>query len=199
MKEVFVVSAARTPVGKRNGYLREWKAPLLLGHVLDEVVKRAGIDGGLVEDNICGCVYQIGEQGMDLGRTGVLASSLPDSVAGMSLNRQCGSSLTSIQLAHGMIASGAMEAAIASGCELMSKYPIGSDINGKLPDERPAGSPFGEYYLKRVQGKLYNQGQAAQAIAEKWGVTRLECEQFAVSSHQKAAAATANAEKHETC
>ncbi len=190
MRDVFIVSAARTPVGKRNGYLREWFVPELLGFVLDEVVRRIDLDPDLVEDVINGTVYQVGEQGFTLGRSGVLASCLPDRVPGVSVNRQCGSSLTAIQMAAAMIGAGIMDVVIASGCEVMSKYPIASDFGGKLPDGRDQGSPLGKYYAKRVKGQLRNQAQAAQAIAEKWGITRQECEAFAVESHQKAARAT---------
>jgi len=193
MKEVYVVGAARTPVGKRNGYLREWLPAELLGHVLDGAVRRANIDPAIVEDVISGTVYQVGEQGFTLGRMGVFASCLPDTVPGTSVNRQCGSSLTTIQMACGMIVSDVHDVVIASGIELMSKYPIGSDTGGTLPDGRPQGQPFGEFYMKRLKGgKFYNQGQAAQAIAEKWGITRLACEEFAVSSHMKAHNATVN-------
>lgn len=192
MSEVFVVSAVRSPVGKRNGYLRNTLVPELLGMVLDEVVKRAGVDPAIVEDNITGCVYQVGEQGFDIGRTGVLASKWPYQVPGVSVNRQCGSSLTAIQLAAGMIASGTMDVVTASGVEIMSKYPIGSDCDGKLPDGKPQKNPLGKFYLERVQNKLYNQGMAANAIAEQFGISRLDCEKFAVSSHQKAHQATVN-------
>ena len=190
MKDVFIVSAVRTPVGKRNGYLREWSAPELLGSVLDEVVKRVDVDPALVEDVINGTVYQVGEQGFTLSRMAVFASSLPNTVPGTSVNRQCGSSLTALQLAYGMIASNTLDCVIASGCELMSKYPIGSDQNGTLPDGRPQGNSFGQFYIDRVGGKLYNQGQAAEAIANQWGITREDCEAFAVSSHLKANDAT---------
>jgi len=190
MRDVYIVSAVRTPVGKRNGYLREWIAPELLGSVLDEVVKRVDIDPSLVEDVINGTVYQIGEQGFTLARTGVFASNLPNSVSGTSVNRQCGSSLTAIQLAYGMIASDTQDCIIASGCELMSKYPIGSDTGGTLADGRPQGQPFGDYYVKRIEGKFYNQAQAAQAIAKEWGITKEDCDAFAVTSHQNAQNAT---------
>jgi acetyl-CoA acetyltransferase family protein len=190
MRDVYIVSAVRTPVGKRNGYLREWKAPELLGVVLDEVVARIDLDPGLVEDVINGTVYQVGEQGFTLARSGVFASKFPDQVSGTSVNRQCGSSLTAIQLAHGMIASNTMDIVIASGCELMSKYPIGSDMGGTLPDGRPQGDCYGPFYIERVQGKIYNQAQAAQAIAENWGVTKQMCDEFAVASHQNAHKAT---------
>jgi len=192
MRDVYIVSAVRTPVGRRNGYLREWKAPELLGAVLDEVVSRIDLDPNLVEDVINGTVYQVGEQGFTLGRTGVFASKFPDHVAGASVNRQCGSSLTTIQMAYGMIASDTMDVVVASGCELMSKYPIGSDMGGTLPDGRPQGDVYGQYYIDRVQGRFYNQAQAAQAIAENWGVTKEMCDEFAVASHTKAHQATVN-------
>jgi len=192
MKDVFIVSAVRTPVGRRNGYLREWSAPELLGSVLDAVLERVDVDPALVEDVVNGTVYQVGEQGFTLARSGGMASRLPDHVPGVSVNRQCGSSLTAIQIAYGMIASNVMDVVIASGCELMSKYPIGSDMGGTLPDGRPQGVPYADYYFKRVRGKFYNQGQAAQAIAENWGVTKEDCDALAVSSHQKAHHATVN-------
>jgi len=192
MREVFIVSAVRTPVGRRNGYLREWTAPVLLGAVLDEVVRRVDLDPDLVEDIVNGTVYQVGEQGFTLARLGGLASRLPDHVPGVSVNRQCGSSLTAIQIACGMIASNVMDVVVASGCEIMSKYPIGCDVGGTLPDGRPQGLPYGEYYINRVRGKFYNQAQAAQAIAENWGVTKQECDALAVASHQKAHRATVN-------
>jgi len=192
MKDVFVVSAVRTPIGRRNGYLRNTLAPELLASVLNAAVERIGLDPALVEDVINGTVYQVGEQGLTLGRTGVFASKFPSHVPGTSVNRQCGSSLTAIQLACGMIASETMDCVIASGCEMMTKYPISSDCDGTLPDGRPQGNPFGQYYVDRVEGHLYNQAQAAQAIADKWGITREQCERFAVSSHAKAHVATVN-------
>ena len=192
MQDVFVVSAVRTPVGKRNGYLRDKHPAELLALVLDEVMARVNVDPALVDDVINGTVYQVGEQGFTLGRSGVFASKFPDTVPGTSVNRQCGSSLTAIQLAHGMIAANTFDVAIASGVEIMSKYPIGSDTGGTLPDGRPQGQPLGEFYVKRLNGRaMYNQGQAAEAIAKKWDISRVDCEAFAVSSHKKAHEATA--------
>jgi len=192
MRDVYVVSAVRTPVGRRNGYLREWKAPELLGAMLDEVVRRIDLDPALVEEVITGTVYQVGEQGFTIARTGVLASKFPSHVPGVSVNRQCGSSLTALQLCSALIASNTIDVAIASGIELMSKYPIASDIGGTLPDGRPQGDPYGQFFIERVQGKLYNQAQAAQAIAETWGITKKMCDEFAVASHTKAHHATVN-------
>lgn len=191
MKDVFIVSAVRTPVGKNNGYLRNWTAPALLGTVLDEVVNRINLDPALVDDVINGTVYQIGEQGATLGRMGILASKkFPISVPGISVNRQCGSSLSAIQLAHGMIASGTMDVVIASGTELLSKYTIVSDLNGTLFNGKPMGTPYGKFYTDRFGEP--DQMLGAQLIADQWGITKEECQDFAIESHQKAYHATAN-------
>ncbi len=190
MRDVYIVSAVRTPVGRNNGYLRNWMVPELFGSLLDAAVNRIDLDPGLVDDVIGGTVYQVGEQGATLARTSVFASKLPDSVPGVSINRQCGSSLTAIQMAYGMIASNVMDVVIAGGCEVMSKYPIMCDYDGILPDGRPQGNPKGEYFLKRVKGQDYNQAQAAQAIAEMWNISQEECISYSIQSHKKAMHAT---------
>lgn len=190
MNDVYVVSAVRTPVGKQKGYLREWTAPELLQVALDEAVRRIDLDPALVEDVIGGTVYQVGEQGCTLPRMGVLASSFPMTVPGVSVNRQCGSSLTAIQLAYGMIASATMDIVVVCGCELMSKYTLGSDLNGTLFTGAPMGNPFGEFYTS--QYGVWNQIASAQEIADQWGITADQCQEFAVSSHQKAHRATVN-------
>ena len=188
MKDVFIVSAVRTPVGKQNGYLRSWTAPELLGAVLDEVVDRIDLDPALVEDVIAGCVYQVGEQGFDIGRMGVLASKYPIEVPGISLNRQCGSSLSAIQIAAGMIASGTMDTVVACGCEFMSRYGMFTDMNGTLYTEKPMGNPFGKFYTDKYGPA--DQIAGAQMIADRWGITREQCHEFAIASHQKAHEAT---------
>lgn len=188
MNDVFVVGTVRTPIGRQNGYLRNWTAPELLGAVLDEVVRRIGLDPALVDDVISGTVYQVGEQGFTLARMGILASSFPISVPGVSVNRQCGSSLTAVQLAHGLIASGTMEVVIASGCEFMSKYTMFTDLNGTLYTGKPMGNPFGKFYTDKYGPP--DQIAAAQMIADKWGITREACHDFAIASHRKAHEAT---------
>lgn len=187
-EDVFVVSTVRTPIGRQNGYLRNWLAPELVAAVLDEVVRRVDLDPAMVDDVINGTVYQVGEQGFTLGRMGVLASKFPVTVPGISVNRQCGSSLTAIQLAYGMIASGTMDTVIATGCEFMSKYTMVSDLNGTLYNGKPMGHPFGEFYIKRYG--MADQIGAAQMIADQWNISREECHEFAISSHQKAHEAT---------
>ncbi len=184
MKDVFIVSAVRTPVGKQKGYLREYSAPRLLAMILNEAVKRAGIDVSHIDDVITGCVYQIGEQGFNLARMAILESDLPVTIGGISVNRQCGSSLSAIQLASGMIASGEMDTVIASGCEVMSKYGIASDLNCTLSNGQNAGHPISKSYLDRYG--IPNQMGSAQAIANQWKITREECQDFAIASHEKA-------------
>ncbi|MBN1665349.1 MAG: thiolase family protein [Deltaproteobacteria bacterium] len=188
MDDVYIVSAARTPIGKQNGYLRNWIAPELLGAVLDEVMRRIDLDPAIVDDVITGAVYQVGEQGFTLARMGLLASKIPDTVPGVSVNRQCGSSLTAIQFGYGMIASGVMDVVIASGCEFMSKYTMFSDLNGTLFNGKPMGNPFGEFYTSKYG--MADQILGAQMIADKWGITREECQEFAIGSHRKAHEAT---------
>lgn len=188
MKDVFIVSAVRTPVGRQNGYLRNWTAPELLGTVLDEVVRRIDLDPALVDDVINGTVYQIGEQGFTLGRMGIIASKFPITVPGLSVNRQCGSSLTAVQLGYALIVAGIMDVVIATGCELMSKYTMFSDVNGTLYTGKPMGNPFGEYYTAKHGPP--DQIAAAQMIADQWGITPEACKDFAVASHQRAHNAT---------
>ncbi len=184
MKDVFIISAARTPVGRQKGYLREYTAPQLLALILNEAVDRAGIEVGLIDDVIAGCVYQIGEQGFNLARMAVLESKLPYTIGGISVNRQCGSGLSAIQLASAMIASGEMDTIIAAGCELMSKYGIASDLNCTLSNGQNAGHPISKGYLDRYG--IPNQMASAQAIANKWKITKEECQDFAIASHEKA-------------
>lgn len=188
MRDVFVVSAVRTPVARQRGYYREYIAPELLALVLNEVVERAHLDVKQLDDVITGCVYQIGEQGFNLARMGVLSSRLPETLGGISINRQCGSSLSSIQLGYGMIASGTMDVIIASDCELMTKYGIASDMNCTLSNGQNAGHPITKLYLDRYG--IPNQMTAAQDIAGLWKITKEECQDFAVASHEKAFIAT---------
>lgn len=188
MKDVFVVSAVRTAVGKQKGYFREYMAPELLACVLDESVNRIGIDTKEIDDVVTGCVYQIGEQGFNLARMAVLASTLPETLGGITVNRQCGSSLSAIQIGAAMIASGTHDAVIASGCEIMSKYGIASDMNCTLANGVNAGHPIGTFYLNKYG--IPSQINAAQVIAHQWGITKEECQDFAVASHEKAHRAT---------
>jgi acetyl-CoA acyltransferase len=187
MQEVFIVSAVRTAVGKKNGSLSKFRADELLGLVLREAVDRVGVDPAHVEDVVGGCVTQVGEQGFTLPRMAVLAAGFPDDTPGVAINRQCGSGLTSINFAAAQIAAGWRDCMIGCGCEIMSKYAIAAEwLNLTLANGQPAGMPLGPAYLKRTGGKFVDQGQAAALIAEKWGVSKEELDAFALRSHQRA-------------
>lgn len=190
--DVFIVSTARTPVGKKGGYLREWISPKLLGHVLDAVVEKIDLDPALIEDNITGCVYQVGEQGLTLGRMGVFASKFPNHVPGLSVNRQCGSSLTAITLAYAEIKAGIHDVVIASGCEMMTKYGIATDTGGTLMNGQPMGVPYADYYFKRVENQMMDQMNCAQQIAKEYNITKEQCWDLAIRSHTNAHNATVN-------
>lgn len=191
MKEVVFVSAVRTAVGRRDGSLSRMRADDLLAQVLRAVVDRVGVDPIHVEDIICGVVTQVGEQGFVLPRIAALTAGFPLEATGVTVNRQCGSSLTAINMAAGSIAAGYHDCLIACGCEIMSKYPIAGEwFNLKLADGRDVGIPWGPGYMKATGGKLVDQGQAAELIANKWGLTKEELDAFALRSHQRAARAT---------
>lgn len=187
MEEAYIVSAVRTPVGKRNGSLSQFRADELLGLVLKEVVDRVGVDSSHVEDVIGGVVTQVGEQGFTLPRMAVLAAGFPDDTPGVAINRQCGSSLTSINFGAAQVIAGWRDCVIACGCEVMSKYAIAAEwFNLTLANGQPAGMPIGPAYMKRTGGKWVDQGQAAELIAQKWGVSKEEMDAFALRSHQRA-------------
>ncbi len=187
MEEAFIVSAVRTPVGKRNGSLASFRADELLGLALREAVDRVGVDSAQVEDVVGGTVTQVGEQGFTLARMAVLAAGFPDDTPGVSINRQCGSSLTAVNFCAAQIIAGWRDCMIACGCEVMSKYAIAAEwMNLTLANGQPAGMPLGPAYLKRTGGKFVDQGQAAELIAEKWGISKEELDSFALRSHQRA-------------
>lgn len=187
MEEAFIVSAVRTPVGKRNGSLAGFRADELLGLALREVVNRVGVDPAHVEDVVGGTVTQVGEQGFTLARMAVLAAGFPDDTPGVSINRQCGSSLTAVNFCAAQIIAGWRDCVIACGCEIMSKYAIAAEwLNLTLANGQPAGMPLGPAYLNRTGGKFVDQGQAAQLIAQKWGISKGELDSFALRSHQRA-------------
>jgi len=187
MQEAFIVSAVRTPIGKRNGSLSSFRADELLGLVLKEVVDRVGVDAAEVEDVVGGTVTQVGEQGFTLPRMAVLAAGFPDVTPGVAINRQCGSSLTALNFCAAQIIAGWRDCMIACGCEIMSKYAIAAEwLNLTLANGQPAGMPVGPAYLKRTGGRFVDQGQAAELVAEKWGISKEEMDAFALRSHQRA-------------
>ena len=182
MREAVIVEAVRSPIGKRNGSLLQTHPVDLLAHVLQELVTRAGVDPGLIEDNITGCVSQIGEQSLNVGRNSWLAAGFPEEVPSTTVDRQCGSSQQSIHFAAQGVMAGAYDLVVASGVENMSRVTMGSSINGQ--------NPFGMQLPIRYEGKLVPQGISAELIATKWGLTRDELDDFSYRSHIRAARAT---------
>jgi acetyl-CoA acyltransferase len=182
MREAVIVEAVRSPIGKRNGSLKDTHPVELLAEVLKEVVNRAGVDPEQIEDNITGCVSQVGEQSLNVGRNGWLAAGLPETIPATTVDRQCGSSQQSIHFAAQGVMAGAYDLVVASGVENMTRVPMGSSMMG--------ANPFGESMFARYEGKLVPQGISADLIATKWGITREDSDDFSYRSHVKAAAAT---------
>ncbi|MFS0750640.1 MULTISPECIES: thiolase family protein [Oceanobacillus] len=181
MREAVIVEAVRTPVGKRNGSLSEIRAEDLAAMPLKELITRTGLDSGLIEDVIMGCVTQSGEQAFDIGRQAALIAGYPIEVPGTTIDRQCGSSQQAIHFAAQAIVSGDMDIVVAAGIESMSRVPMGSNQQGvKL-----SKSLTSNY-------EIINQGLSAARIARKWNISREEMDLFALESHQKAIEARNN-------
>ena len=181
MRDAVIVAAVRTPVGKRNGGLAEIQPADLSAHVLTALANRAGLDPAVVEDVIWGCVMQVGEQTADIARTAVLGAGWPESVPGVTVDRQCGSSQQAVSFAAASVIAGHYDVVVAGGVESMSRVPMGSSSAGKWP--------FGEGFRARYHGVAPNQGIGAEMIVERWGFSRTELDEFSLGSHAKAAAA----------
>ncbi len=181
MPEAVIVEAVRSPVGKRNGGLSGVHPADLSAQVLNALVERAGIDPEIVEDVIWGCVMQAGEQTMDIARTSALAAGWPESVTGVTVDRQCGSSQQSIHFAAAGVVAGHYDVVVAGGVESMSRVPMGASLAG-------GGNPFPKGFMDRY-GVAPNQGIGAEMIAEQWGLDRTKLDEFSLGSHEKAAAA----------
>ena len=182
IREAVIVEAVRTPIGKRGGSLRDYHPVDLLADVLKELVTRAGVDPGRIEDNITGCVSQVGEQALNIGRNAWLAAGFPETIPSTTIDRQCGSSQQSIHFAAQGVMAGAYDLVVASGVENMTRVPMGSSYAG--------ANPFGVQLYARYEGKLVPQGISADLIATKWNITRDESDDFGYRSHLKAASAT---------
>ena len=181
----YIVSAVRTPGGKKNGSLSLWHPADLGAKVLDELVLQTGIDPSLIDDVIFGCVDQVGAQSGNVARNAILASSLPESVPGTSVDRQCGSSQQAIHFAIQAVMSGTQDVVIGGGVEIMSMVPIGASIKDGY--EAGHGLPFDSEGMKtRYPGIFFSQFTGAELMAEKWNLTRQDLVNFALSSHQKA-------------
>lgn len=181
MAEAVIVEAVRSPVGKRNGGLSGVHPAELSAQVLNGLVQRAGVDPALVDDVIWGCVMQAGEQALDIGRTALLTAGWPETVPGVTVDRQCGSSQQSVHFAAAGVVAGHYDVVVAGGVESMSRTPMGASLaNG--------GNPYPGGFKDRYQ-QTPNQGVGAEMIAEQWGFSRTDLDQFSLNSHEKAAAA----------
>jgi acetyl-CoA acyltransferase len=184
MPTAVIVDAIRTPLGRRNGKLKDTHPVDLVAHVLREIVSRNQLDPALVEDVIMGCVMQVGEQGINIARNAALAAGFPESVVGTTVDRQCGSSQQAAHFAAQGVIAGAYDIVIAAGVENMTRVPMGASVaEGKY------GFPFGPMMTQRYPN-LVPQGISAELISEKWGISREANDAFSVESHRRAARAT---------
>ena len=186
MTDAVIVDAVRTPGGKRNGKLRNWHAVDLASEPLKALVERNDLDPALVDDVIMGCVMQVGEQSLNVGRNAVLAAGFPESVPGTTIDRQCGSSQQALHFGAQGVIAGAYDVVIGGGVEVMTRTPMGSSV------VRDLGYPFGPRMMSRYaeRGGLVSQGEGAELIAEQWDISRQQLDEFSVRSHHRAARAT---------
>ncbi|HVL02462.1 MAG TPA: acetyl-CoA C-acetyltransferase [Dongiaceae bacterium] len=188
MAHAYIVDAVRTAGGRRNGRLSQVHPADLGAVVIDALLDRTGIDPNIVDDVIIGCVSQIGPQTFNLGRATILASKLPESVPGVTVDRQCGSGQQAIHFAAQAVMSGNQDVVIAGGIENMSMTPIGSPM--AIAEKAGMRTPFDQNEItKRYPGSTFSQFVGAERMAQKYGVTRAELDQFAYDSHIKGAAA----------
>src|ERR687895_881102 len=155
-REAVIVEAVRTPLGKRNGKLKDWHPVDLLGVTLKELIERSGVDAAKVDDVVCGCVSQVGEQSLNVGRNAWLAAGLPEEVPATTIDRQCGSSQQAVHFAAQGVLAGAYDIAIACGVEHMTRVPMGSSMAG--------GNPFSDRLMSRYENGLIPQGLSAEII-----------------------------------
>jgi acetyl-CoA acyltransferase len=180
MRDAVIVDAVRTPTGKRNGGLSGVHSADLSAHVLRALAERTGLDPAVVDDVVWGCVSQIGEQTFDIARTAVLSAGWPESVPGTTVDRQCGSSQQAVHFAAAGVISGQYDVAVAGGVEVMSRTPMGSTFTA---------SPLGADYAARYGSDFPNQGEGAEQIADSYGLSRTQLDEYALRSHERAAAA----------
>ena len=188
MGEAYIVAATRTAGGRKGGKMKDWHPVDLGATVLNDLLDRTGADPALVEDVVMGCVMQVGEQSINVARNAVLASRMPESVPGTSVDRQCGSSQQALQFAAQAVMSGTMDIVIAAGVESMTRVPMG------LSASLAAQAGFGNYMSPGIQAQYpniqFSQFMGAEMMAEKYGLTKDELDTFSYESHQRAIAAT---------
>jgi acetyl-CoA C-acetyltransferase len=184
VSEAYIVGAVRTPVGKRNGGLAAVHPVDMAAQVLTELVARTGADPAAVDDVIMGCVSQIGPQSIDIARNAWLSAGLPETVPGVTIDRQCGSSQQAVHFAAQAVLSGTQDLVVAAGVESMSMVPMGSTIG--LPLEKGMPLPFGQGWRDRYGDQEISQFRGAQLVCEKWGLKRSQLEEFSLRSHARA-------------
>jgi acetyl-CoA C-acetyltransferase len=182
--DVVIVEAVRSPIGRRNGGLSTFHSADLLGVVQAELIARSGIDAAAVDQVIGGCIGQVGQQAFNVTRTAWLTAGLPQSVPATTVDSQCGSSQQALTLAHGLLASNLVDVAVACGVEVMSRVPLGSGLSTGV------GKAIPRSYFEKY--RYTTQFEAAELIAEQWGITRSEADQLGFESQQRAAAAWAD-------
>ena len=188
MSEAYIVAATRTAGGRRGGRLAGWHPVELAARVLNDLIDRTGADPALVEDVFMGCVSQVGEQSTNVARNAVLASRLPESVPGTSIDRQCGSSQQAIHFAAQAVMSGAMDVVIAAGVESMTRVPMFSPSS--LAQKAGMGYYQSPSVNRRYNDVVFSQFVGAEMMAKKYGLSKDELDRYALLSHQRGAAAT---------
>src|SRR3954464_2741525 len=188
MTTAVIVDAIRTPLGRRNGRLKDWHPVDLASETLHALVERTGIDPGQIDDVVMGCVMQVGEQAANVARNAVLAAGFPETVPGTAIDRQCGSSQQAAHFAAQGVIAGAYDVVIAAGVEVMTRVPMGASMaDGKFG--YPFGPKVGARYVEH--GGLVPQGISAELIADKWHISREDMDAFGARSQQRAQRATA--------
>ena len=188
MTTAVIVDAVRTPLGKRNGQLKDWHPVDLAAETLRALVDRTGVDPAAVDDVVLGCVMQVGEQAVNVARNAVLAAGWPEAVPGTTIDRQCGSSQQAAHFAAQGVIAGAYDVVVAGGVEVMTRVPMGASMaDGNF------GFPFGPLVSARYAGEggLVPQGISAELIADRWGISRDDMDAFGMRSQQLAIQATA--------
>ena len=188
MAEAYIVAATRTAGGRKGGRMRGWHPADLGASVLNELVDRTGVDPAAVEDVVMGCVMQVGEQSTNIARNAVLASKLPESVPGTSVDRQCGSSQQALHFAVQGVMSGTQDIVIASGVESMTRVPMGLSVT--LAAKEGFGVPKSPRMEDRYPNIQFSQFMGAEMVAAKYGLTKDQLDEFGYHSHQRAIAAT---------
>jgi acetyl-CoA C-acetyltransferase len=188
MSTAYIVSAVRAAGGRRNGRLSGWHPVDLAARVIDALVERSGIDPARVDDVLLGCVMQVGEQAVNVARNAVLASKLPESVPGTTIDRQCGSSQQALHFAAQAVMAGAMDVVIAGGVESMTRVPLGSSV--ALAKQAGMGHYMSPAMKQRYGDIVFSQFDGAEMLAQKYGFDRAALDAYSLESHRRAIAAT---------